>query len=183
MTVRRLGAVLAVGLPLAALVACGDEEPRTEPDASGAAVELRVVLATSEAPPPDSLVKQQLDALDCEAPPAGAAPEEPLAACDDDGVEYVLEPAAVVGGVESATASIPEGQVAWVVSVDLDAPSTRAFAALSRELAGTPGRFAVVVDGRVLTAPTVDTPVTDGRLQLSGDYTEESATALADRLD
>lgn len=174
---------------LGGLVGCGDDEPdrAEEPDASSsvtpaAPAELRVVLATDLEPPPDSLVKQQFDNLDCDAAPAEVAADEPLATCDDAGVKYSLEPARIVGGIESATAGIPEGQEAWVVTLDLDAEATRTFADLTAELAVSRLQVAVVVDGRVVTAPLVQAPIADGRLQISGDFTEESATALADRL-
>jgi preprotein translocase subunit SecD len=69
-----------------------------------------------------------------------------------------------------------------VVTLDLDHEATRTFADVSSELAGTNRQFAIVLDGRVLSAPTVMSPIVDGRLQVSGNFTEESAQALADRL-
>jgi preprotein translocase subunit SecD len=194
--------VLLTGLLVAALSGCGSEpastevsepptspasaessaSPETPPPASGSPVEFRVVLATDLEPAPDSETLQQFDGLDCEAQPVPAPPDEPLPACDDEGVEYVLEPASIVGGVESASAGIPEGQVSWVVTLDLDHEATRTFADVSSELAGTNRQFAIVLDGRVLSAPTVMSPIVDGRLQVSGNFTEESAQALADRL-
>lgn len=182
-----LAGLLVVGL--GGLAGCGDDESgrAEEPDVSSsvtsaAPAELRVVLATDLEPPPDSLVKQQFDNLDCDAAPAEVAADEPLATCDDAGVKYSLEPARIVGGIESATAGIPEGQEAWVVTLDLDAEATRTFADLTAELAVSRLQVAVVVDGRVVTAPLVQAPIADGRLQIAGDFTEESATALADRL-
>ncbi|GEP34624.1 hypothetical protein NSZ01_23920 [Nocardioides szechwanensis] len=182
-----LAGVLAVCL--GGLAGCGDDEPdRAEaPDVSSSVapaspVELRVVLATDLEPPPDSQVLQQFDNLDCDAAPAEVAADEPLATCDDAGVKYSLEPARIVGGIESASAGIPEGKEAWVVTLDLDAEATRTFADLTAELAVSRLQVAVVVDGRVVTAPLVQAPIADGRLQIAADLTEESATALADRL-
>lgn len=183
-----LAGLLVVGL--GGLVGCGDDEPdrADEPDVSSSATlapppaELRVVLATDLEPAPDSLVKQQFDNLDCDASPAEAAADEPLATCDDAGVKYSLEPASIVGGIESASASIPEGQETWVVTLGLDAEATRTFADLTADLAVSRLQVAVVIDGRVVTAPMVQAPIADGRLQIAGDFTEESATALADRL-
>lgn len=149
---------------------------------SGAPVEFRLVLASSLEPAPDSQVLQQFKGLDCDAPPALAPPEEPLVVCDEEGVKYVLEPASIVGGIESATAGIPDNGVSWVVTVELDAAAGAAFAEVTGDLVGTGRQFAVVLDGRILTAPTVEGPITDGMLQISGNFTEESAQALADRL-
>lgn len=152
------------------------------PSGSGEPVQLRVVVATSAAAPPDSVVQQQFDDLDCEAEPAPVTPAQPAAACDEEGVKYSLEPAAVVGGVASAVAGVPSGQVAWAVTLDLEPAAARALDDLSAELAGTGRQLAVVLDGVVLTAPTVESRITGGQLQITGSFTEEQATALADRL-
>ncbi|MFA6298020.1 MAG: hypothetical protein WC642_02550 [Nocardioides sp.] len=152
------------------------------PVPSGAPVEFRLVLASSFEPAPDSQVLQQFKGLDCDAPPSPAPPEEPLVACDDEGVKYVLEPASIVGGIESASAEIPEGQLGWVVNIELDAGATDRFSDIAAELLDTGGQFAVVLEGRILTAPTVNAPITNGELEISGNFSEESAEALADRL-
>lgn len=189
-----LPGLLVVLLP-ALLTGCGPDpvdtdvqDPAASPSptasapAAAAAVEIRVVLATDLAPAPDSEVKQQFDNLDCATPVRGAAADDPLAACDDEGVKYSLEPARIVGGIESATAGIPAGQPTWVVTVDLDPAATEEFAELTAELVGTRRQLALVLDGRVLSAPTVQSPIQDGQLEIAGDFTEEQATALADRL-
>jgi preprotein translocase subunit SecD len=43
-------------------------------------------------------------------------------------------------------------------------------------------QFAIVLDGRVISAPRTLAAITDGRPQISGDFTEESAQTLADQL-
>ncbi|WP_193612396.1 SecDF P1 head subdomain-containing protein [Nocardioides lijunqiniae] len=184
MSARRLSSGLAVGVLLAALAGCAEDQagPADEPGTSEAAVpvELRVVLATSREPAPDSLVLQQFRDLDCAAPPPAAAPEDPLAACDAGGTKYSLEPAAAVGGIESATAEADDGAGPYV-EVVLDDEAAAAFADLT---AGAPGarQVALVLDGEVLAAPTVQQQVTDGRLQVVGGLTDDRAEALADRL-
>lgn len=187
-----LRAVLLTGLLVTALSGCGSEptedaevsDPSTSPAATetAAPVEFRVVLATDTELAPDSEVLQQFEGLDCEAEPVPAPPEEPLPACDDEGTKYVLEPASIVGGVESATATLSPTVGAGVVEVDLDPEATATFGELSADLAGTMRQFAIVLDGRVLSAPTIETPILDGKLQISGDFTQETAEALAERL-
>jgi protein-export membrane protein SecD len=44
-------------------------------------------------------------------------------------------------------------------------------------------RFAIVLDGRVLSAPNIRTPITGGQGQISGSFTPESAKELADLLE
>ncbi|WP_134740267.1 hypothetical protein [Nocardioides sp. 503] len=185
MSARRLSAVLVAGVLVAGLAGCGDEEaspapdPEREPTPSEVAAELRMVVATSREAAPDSLVLQQFRELDCAAPPKVASPQEPTAACDAAGTKYSLEPAGVVGGVESAVAS-PDAGAGPSVEVVLDAEASAALADLTD---GPPGRqVAVVLDGQVVAAPTVQEQLTDGRLQVVGGLTEASAQALADRL-
>ncbi|GEP39727.1 hypothetical protein NPS01_33900 [Nocardioides psychrotolerans] len=179
-------------LLVATLAGCGEESPAAGPEAEpsattasaepGASLEVRAVIATSQAPAPDSLVKQQFDALDCAAAPVPVPTAEPGAACDAAGTKYSLGPAVVVGGIEDAEAGQPEGSDLWVVAVDLEAGASEALDDLTSELAPISGRIALVVDGAVISAPTVQTPITDGRLQIAGDFDEESATALAEGL-
>ncbi len=173
-----LVAVLAL-----ALVGCAEEGPSpTEP--TGPAVppsEVRAVIATSAAPAPDSLVKQQFDALDCKAAPVPVAADEQGAACDAEGTKYSLGPAVVVGGIESAQAGQdPSGL--WVVDVEFEAGASETLGDLTSELTATGGRVALLVAGVVISAPMVAAPITDGRLQISGDFDEEDVTTLADQL-
>ena len=84
--------------------------------------------------------------------------------------------------MESAEALVPENQVSPVVSIDLDCEATKAFTELSRSLVGTGRQFAIVVDGSIVTAPTMDSLIVDGQLQISGDFTLPQAQDLARRL-
>ncbi|MFA6577158.1 MAG: hypothetical protein WCS84_17170, partial [Nocardioides sp.] len=147
-------------------------------------VALRVVLATDREPPPDSQVLQQFDNLDCDAPPVPVGINKPMAACDDAGVKYSLEPARILGYVDSASAGIPSGSANWVVTLnlDLDDDASRTLADLTADLAVSHVRLAVVLRGRVLTAPEVEAPIRGGEFQITGNFSEEEAQALADRL-
>jgi preprotein translocase subunit SecD len=65
----------------------------------------------------------------------------------------------------------------WVVNFSFDSIGTRRFADISRANVGQP--FAIVLDGKVLTAPTIREPITGGRGQISGSFTAASASELA----
>lgn len=195
-----------LGVVLAAGAGCGDDadsaadRPAADPstaassDSSEAStpappnpVEFRVV-ALSElngqaaAPPPPEAVAAY-DAWQCPGAAVSTEPDAYLAACGDDDLKYLLEPAVIVGGIEHAEAAIPANQVTWVVTIDLDGPATQAFTELSRDLVGTERQFAVVLDGEILTAPTMNGIITNGQAQVSGNFTEEEAKALAQRLE
>ena len=186
------GPLLAV--LLVAPAGCGDDTaPATGDPAAGGTpgsstvsstpLEVRAVVATSAAPPPDSLVKQQFDALDCDAAQVPVPADEPGAVCDAEGTKYSLGPAVVVGGVEDATAGqTPDSGDTWVITVELEPGAGQALEELTTELAPVAGRVALVVDAVVLSAPAVGTPITDGLLQVAGAYDEETATALAEAI-
>lgn len=96
----------------------------------------------------------------------------------DTGAALRVEPAAFLGGgsVTGAEASVTEAGLAGV-TVTLDADGAAALGAASAALVGL--RVAVVLDGRVLTAPMVQEPIRGGSLRISGDFTAGEAGALA----
>jgi SecD/SecF fusion protein len=65
----------------------------------------------------------------------------------------------------------------WVVSFTLDGTGTRQFADVSSNHVGEP--FAIVLDGKVLSAPVIREPITGGRGQISGYFTVADANDLA----
>ncbi len=110
-------------------------------------------------------------------------PKLPLITCDTDGVKYLLSASLLEGtALKSASAGIPQGQAAWVVSLSFDGEGTKTFGDISRELFGTQRQFAIVLDGQVLSAPTMDGLILDGRAQISGNFTESTARSLATSL-
>ena len=64
-----------------------------------------------------------------------------------------------------------------VVTTAFDASGARRFAKLTTEHVGE--RFAIVLDGKVLSAPTIREPIPGGRGQISGGFTLQGAKDLA----
>lgn len=64
-----------------------------------------------------------------------------------------------------------------VVNITFDAQGGSKFAKLTTENVGKP--FAIILDGQVLSAPTIQTPIIGGSAQISGSFTPESANSLA----
>lgn len=64
-----------------------------------------------------------------------------------------------------------------VVSIQFDAQGGARFAQLSTENVGR--RFAIILDGEVISAPNFNEPILSGSAQISGGFTVESANALA----
>ncbi|WP_341229850.1 protein translocase subunit SecD [Nocardioides salarius] len=117
------------------------------------------------------------------ATPMTDDPDAPLVTCDEDGVAYLLSPAMIEGTeLADASAAIPQGEIAYVVQLSFDGGGTNTFADISRSLFGTEKQFAIVLDGQVLSAPTMDGVIVDGNAQITGDFTEETAGGLATSL-
>lgn len=144
--------------------------------------------------------------LDCTAQASNqeGPADKPFAACDENGsIKYILGPVTVAGAnLDTASAgqiTNSTGQTTgqWGVDLQFDSEGTQAFAESSKilysfhdqdpqgkSLMNTPDRnhFAVVLDGTVITAPSMNAIISDGRAQISGSFTAKSASALANQL-
>jgi preprotein translocase subunit SecD len=136
--------------------------------------------------PPSAEEQAQIAALDCANLPEGSLddPAKSLLTCDEDNANrFLLGPADVVGtDVDSATAGIPQGDVAFVVNLDFTDEGSDKFFESTQKLAGQTfpnNAFAIVLDGRVVTYPTVNEPIPGGQAQISGSFTQAEAQALA----
>ena len=115
----------------------------------------------------------------------------PLVTCDPtSGEVMILSPMIIPGtDVKTATPTVPQNTVEWVVAIQLKGEGRKAFDKASAALyaqtqAGQEqkSRFAIVLDGEVLSAPTMQAHITDGASQIQGDFTAESARALSNQL-
>jgi len=116
---------------------------------------------------------------------------KPLVTCDPKtGEVQILSPTVIEGtDVSGAEAVIPQGQVQWVVSLKLKGDGKKSFDTITDALFGQlnagndqASRFAVVLDGEVLTAPTTNGHFTNGESQISGDFNATTSKALANQL-
>ena len=64
-----------------------------------------------------------------------------------------------------------------VVSITFDQAGGAKFAKLTSENVGKP--FAIILDGKVISAPNINEPILGGSAQISGNFTVESANQLA----
>ena len=69
------------------------------------------------------------------------------------------------------------GGAGWVVNFTFDSVGARRFADITAANVGK--RFAVVLDDKIITAPVIQTPITGGRGQISGNFNAQSASDLA----
>jgi preprotein translocase subunit SecD len=64
-----------------------------------------------------------------------------------------------------------------VVNITFDGTGSRRFARVTQENVGRP--FAIILDNAVISAPNINEPIIGGQAQISGNFTVESANALA----
>jgi protein-export membrane protein SecD/preprotein translocase SecF subunit len=143
----------------------------------------------AEQPGPTAEDFQALTSFDCASiEPGQVTPsDEVLITCDRElANRYLLGPADVVGtDIADATAAIPQGTVAWQVNLEFTSSGAEAFFASTQRLAAQAppqNQFAIVLDGLVVSAPRVNEPIPGGRAQITGQFTQAEATALANVL-
>jgi preprotein translocase subunit SecD len=121
-------------------------------------------------------------------------PKKPLVTCEWDAdnkvaQKYLLSASMIEGNeLDSANAVIPQNQVNYVVALNFNGDGTKAFSDISQALVCPSGtvppcrQFAVVLDGQVISAPTMNSLITNGEAQIEGSFTQTSAKSLATSL-
>jgi preprotein translocase subunit SecD len=113
--------------------------------------------------------------------------DQPLFSCDRTGTEkYLLGPTLIEGNeLTSANAGIPQNGIQWVVNLQFNGEGSTQFENATRALASRTdpmNRFAIVLDGSSISAPSVSTAIPGGAAQISGGFTQQTATDLANVL-
>ncbi|HET8914622.1 MAG TPA: protein translocase subunit SecD [Propionibacteriaceae bacterium] len=113
--------------------------------------------------------------------------DQGLFACSQEKTEkYLLGPALIEGNqLATAVAGIPQNNVNWVVNLEFNSDGAAAFEQATRELSqmsDPQNRFAIVLDGVSISAPSVNEAIPGGRAEISGNFTQKSATELANVL-
>jgi protein-export membrane protein SecD len=105
-------------------------------------------------------------------PPSGAPPGSPQ-------IPYVLKSQVLVSGqnLVDAQASFDQRTGEPVVTFRFDATGAKRFALVTQENVGLP--FAIVLDGKVISAPVIREPILGGTGQISGNFTVQEANDLA----
>jgi preprotein translocase subunit SecD len=141
-------------------------------------------------------LQAQFEELDCttafRTPGQVDDPTKALVTCDEFGIyKYVLGPVEVQGlNISDAFAGTVTTQTGastntWAVNLEFDPEGTAAFGSVTARLFGYPSpanQFAITLDGLVITAPSTNAVITNGQAQITGSFTQETATVLADQL-
>ncbi|MCD4850935.1 protein translocase subunit SecD [Arthrobacter sp. AK01] len=154
-------------------------------------------------------VQKEFEALDCVNPSTErrerSDPAKPLVTCEaatstTPAIKYILGPVEVRGqDISDSTFSQVQGAQgsvtnSWGVNIVFNADATEKFKAVTERLnqyyvaaqaQGTDdpkSQFAIVLDDKVISAPRSLAVITDGRPQITGNFTQASAKALSDQL-
>jgi preprotein translocase subunit SecD len=121
-----------------------------------------------------------------------APANKPLVTCDDAGsTVYILGPIEVAGetisdasaGTITSSQGVSTGE--WAVNIVFNGKGTTEFSKVTTRLVALPqprNQFAIVLDGRVISAPRTQAAINDGKPQITGNFTQTSAKSLADQL-
>ena len=139
--------------------------------------------------------------LDCTNPEnliggGGDDPDKALAACSVDGAsKFILGPMEIPGtDIVTASSGFQTTETGVMtnnpnVTMEFNSEGAQTFLEVTQRIsqpqfqqAGT-HRFAMVLDGLVLTAPTVTDPIPRGQAEISGNMTTDSARTLASQLN
>ena len=143
-------------------------------------------LAWSENPSAEWL--QKFAAFKCPEKGAAAAPvaddpTEPLIACNEDGLKFLLSKSLIEGTeLKSASYGTPQNGVGWAVNLGFKGSAREAFGDTTTALNRNGGTFAIVLDGQVISYAGVNEPILDGNAQITGDFKESEARSLANSL-
>lgn len=138
-------------------------------------------------------INARFAALDCTNPTnlqgTGAdAPTDTVVSCERDGTsKYILAPAEVLGqqisnaeyGVDSTSGT------QYVVSLTFNGDGTKAFANLTARVTSLPAplnQVAIVLDGLVVSAPSINEAIPSGSAEITGNFTRVEAEDLANVL-
>ncbi|NBO46754.1 MAG: protein translocase subunit SecD [Actinobacteria bacterium] len=141
----------------------------------------------------DAAFRAQYANIDCTAKGAlvGGVPVDPtkyVATCDREGAQkFVLAPARVLGTqISKAAPELPtQGVGSWQVALTLNGKGATDFATVTSEItknAAPKNQLGIVLDGMVFSAPSVNEAILGGRAVISGNFTQKTATDLANVL-
>jgi preprotein translocase subunit SecD len=113
--------------------------------------------------------------------------DQPFFSCDETKTEkYLLGPTLIEGiQLDTAVAGVPQNDVRWVVNLSFNSDGSVAFENATRTLASRSdpqNRFAIVLDGVTISAPSVNSAIPGGRAEISGNFNQQSATQLSNVL-
>ncbi|SPT74473.1 preprotein translocase subunit SecD [Arcanobacterium haemolyticum] len=120
-------------------------------------------------------------------------PAKALVSCEPGrGTKYILGPAELEGSQISSASSGPsvnqQGQPdgGFAVHMNFNSEGSKKFAEVTgriSKLKSPQNQFAIVLDGKTVSAPKTDNPITGGQAQITGSFKAKEAANLANQLN
>ena len=150
------------------------------PQQNAAASEVQVAQAARQSTD-DNVRSLALESFDCAAPDPLTGNDDaarPLVTCDAGEFKNDLGPVFLDGGrIKKATPSPSEYGDGHIVSIEFDEQGAKTWADFTTANVGE--RVAILINGRVLSAPSIQSPITGGTAQIVGRFTAQEAAQLA----
>ncbi|GLJ78936.1 protein translocase subunit SecD [Microbacterium imperiale] len=187
----QLRAVLYTGSPATSFVGeDGQQTPYPTPDPALPATPSVAPTNGSDPAWITEALQAQFLAYDCANPtndPADAPADQPLITCDRTGTaKYILGPVELDGSaISDATNGLEQQTGRWAVNITFNREGTETFGKISQRLYGQQpplNQFAFVLDGSVLSAPSMDAVILTGKPSITGSFDQDSSKILADQL-
>ncbi|WP_051208706.1 protein translocase subunit SecD [Propionicicella superfundia] len=137
---------------------------------------------------PSSQDSDEFSEFNCgEESPTPDVTDQPLITCSKAGTEkFLLGPVLLEGTqLTSAQAGVPQNSLNWVVNLQFNSAGATDFETVTGELAtrtSPENSFAIVLDGEVISYPSVSSSIAGGGAEISGSFTQQTATELANVL-
>jgi preprotein translocase subunit SecD len=90
------------------------------------------------------------------------------------------EPMMVVEELDGAEIKFDQQVGTWALNLDLTEEDGRTFGDWTADHTGE--RLAMVIDGEVVVAPEIQSAITGGEVQITGQYTQSEVTDLLDKI-
>ncbi|WP_455354941.1 protein translocase subunit SecD [Streptomyces sp. SYSU K217416] len=143
-----------------------------------------------------SKLEKQFAAVDCTKKASraqvsqGTKETDTIVACGKNTVgewqKYILGPAEVNGtDVDDAKGVFDQQRAMWIVQMDFTDKGAKKFADITGKLAAQQppqNQFAIVLDGEVVSDPSVSQALTGGSAEISGSFNQQSAEELGNIL-
>jgi preprotein translocase subunit SecD len=155
--------VVLLGVLVLLVLRTDDGTPDSAPASAPKAVEFRRVVKVAPG--------------ECASPASGAGD----VVCGADGTGYTLG-AVELDGKHVSEVTARDSNGSWVVALALDDEGGKLFGELTAELAKQSppaNQLAIVVDDRVVSAPTVMSAITGGEVEISSGFSRDEAEKLA----
>ncbi|WP_326830189.1 protein translocase subunit SecD [Streptosporangium sp. NBC_01810] len=138
----------------------------------------------------DPAALKEFQTLDCAKQTnrgAQDAPDKQYVGCSTDGsTKFILDKAAVTGtSIDSASSGVDQTTGEWLVQLSFKGQGPDQWSKVTTTAFNSQAprnQVAMVLDGMVISAPVIQEPITGGRAQISGNFTQVSADELANQL-